>query len=82
MTFYEKVIKITQETEIDNIRFAAFAADTGDTTVKGRGHLYIIWNSQRIQEYSKAYPNMVINGHIINHDHLSNFIASGEWKKC
>ncbi|QHR66219.1 hypothetical protein XNMGNQLM_CDS0110 [Escherichia phage MIZ6] len=55
---------------------------------------FVGWMTDRKRDYTKAYPHMVLskiitkvyphmvlNDVITDHDHFTNFIVSGEWRK-
>lgn len=91
MTFRELVEKTKIENPGLQIRFVAFIAHLGfeyvySGTVAQRNARFMAWIANRKADYSVTHPDKVsacsIGGVvIIDHDHFTDFIVSGEWMK-
>lgn len=69
-----------------NPRFAAWCVDTGNHhTAIGmqRGASYMSWISDRKMQYADKYPEKLSpalgSGVILDQEHFTSFIVSGEW---
>lgn len=86
MNFTDKVFEISRTTSIKNLRAAAFIVDKEFNMVSSDGVPYfaptfVSWMTDRKKDYMKAHPKMVLNEIIIDHNHFTDFIISGDWRK-
>lgn len=82
MNFTDKVFEIRDSgSPIKNLRAIAYIADQGINILSDSCPTFVSWMTDRKKDYMKAHPKMVLNEIIIDHDHFTDFIVSGDWRK-
>ena len=68
-----------------NIRFLAFTVHKQGEAFKGnvinRKAAFMGWIADRKADYRAAYPEMLASDSIVDQDHFTGFIVSGDWMK-
>lgn len=77
--FVREVKGLCEKNPEINARYNAFVVATGSS----KGYEFMNWISDRLRDYASKHPEMLYpalgSGVIIDQEHFTNFIVSGEW---